>query len=348
MDPTPDAPAAVPAPPPPPPLPPVTGSEKVAWTAMAIGLLLILHLHLLPALLAGLLAYSLIHMIARRIAGRSLSRHKAKIVALGVIVVGIGGAIAALVLLLLAFLHGRLGNLPHLLDRMAEIIEAARNRYGWQSWIPGTEELKEQLAHAVRGHAGEIQRTGGELGRGLVHVLAGIVIGAIAAFETGRPGGPLSRALEDRVRRLAEAFDRVVFAQVRISLLNTTVTAAYLLVVLPLLSVGLPLRKTLVILTFIFGLIPVLGNLVSNTAIVVISLGYSVPVAVSSLVYLIAIHKLEYFLNAKIVGSHIHAAAWELLIAMLVFEAAFGIPGVVAAPIFYAYVKQELADRRLI
>jgi hypothetical protein len=33
---------------------------------------------------------------------------------------------------------------------------------------------------------------------------------------------------------------------------------------------------------------------------------------------------------------------------MLVFEAAFGIPGVIAAPIFYAYAKSELTDRRLI
>ena len=30
---------------------------------------------------------------------------------------------------------------------------------------------------------------------------------------------------------------------------------------------------------------------------------------------------------------------------MLVMEAAFGLPGVVAAPIYYAYLKQELADR---
>jgi predicted PurR-regulated permease PerM len=121
-----------------------------------------------------------------------------------------------------------------------------------------------------------------------------------------------------------------------------------LLVALPLFGVKLHLQKTLVILTFVFGLIPVLGNLISNTAIVVISLGYSMPVAVSSLVYLIVIHKLEYFLNAKIVGGHIHAAAWEILAAMVILEAAFGIAGVVAAPILYAYVKGELTDRRLI
>jgi predicted PurR-regulated permease PerM len=60
------------------------------------------------------------------------------------------------------------------------------------------------------------------------------------------------------------------------------------------------------------------------------------------------LHKLEYFLNARIVGQSIHAAAWEILVAMVVFEAVFGLPGVIAAPIVYAYLKRELTDRRLI
>jgi hypothetical protein len=33
---------------------------------------------------------------------------------------------------------------------------------------------------------------------------------------------------------------------------------------------------------------------------------------------------------------------------MLVMEAAFGVPGVISAPIYYAYLKDELAARRLI
>jgi hypothetical protein len=33
---------------------------------------------------------------------------------------------------------------------------------------------------------------------------------------------------------------------------------------------------------------------------------------------------------------------------MLAMEAAFGLPGVVAAPIYYAYLKRELADAKLV
>ena len=47
-------------------------------------------------------------------------------------------------------------------------------------------------------------------------------------------------------------------------------------------------------------------------------------------------------------GSQIRARAWELLIAMLGMESAFGLPGIVAAPIYYAYLKDELTARQLV
>jgi predicted PurR-regulated permease PerM len=74
----------------------------------------------------------------------------------------------------------------------------------------------------------------------------------------------------------------------------------------------------------------------------------SVNVAIGSLVFLISVHKLEYFLNARIIGSHIRAQAWELLIAMLAMEALFGISGLIAAPIYYAFAKETLTEKKLI
>jgi predicted PurR-regulated permease PerM len=82
--------------------------------------------------------------------------------------------------------------------------------------------------------------------------------------------------------------------------------------------------------------------------LVVVGLSHSLHVAIASLVFLITIHKLEYFLNAKIIGAHIDARAWELLAAMLVMEAVFGVPGVIAAPVLYAYLKRELDETGLV
>jgi predicted PurR-regulated permease PerM len=140
----------------------------------------------------------------------------------------------------------------------------------------------------------------------------------------------------------------VVFAQVRIAAINAFFTGIYLAVVLPLLGVHLPLVKTMIAITFVVGLIPVVGNLISNTIIVIVSLSQSLSVAIGSLAYLVVIHKFEYFLNARIVGDQIRAHAWELLIAMVMMEAAFGLAGIVAAPIYYAYVKCELRNRDLV
>ena len=116
-----------------------------------------------------------------------------------------------------------------------------------------------------------------------------------------------------------------------------------LAIVLPLCGVHLPLVKTMIAVTFIAGLVPLAGNLISNTVIVVVSLSHSLGAAAGSLVYLVTIHKLEYLVNAKIIGTEIRARSWELLLAMLAMEAAFGLPGLVAAPVYYGYLKDELA-----
>src|SRR5215472_6363869 len=101
-----------------------------------------------------------------------------------------------------------------------------------------------------------------------------MVIGAMVSLRDAMPNsetGPLARQLAERARRVGDAFRRVVFAQVRISALNTFFTLVYLMVVLPTLGVHLPFTKTLIGVTFIAGLLPVVGNLISNSIIVIVS-----------------------------------------------------------------------------
>ena len=146
----------------------------------------------------------------------------------------------------------------------------------------------------------------------------------------------------------SSSFKNVVFAQFKISLINTFLFLIFSHLILPVFDIHLPFANTLVILTFIFGLIPIVGNLLSNTIIVMAGLTISVSTAGIALLYLIFIHKLEYFINAKIIGTKIHAASWEVLLAMLVFESFFGLAGLIVAPIFYAYLKLELKQAEMI
>jgi predicted PurR-regulated permease PerM len=331
-----------------------TRTEVASWILAGVALVLVLRLHLLPALLAGLLVFELVHILAPRLRIVRVGEKRQKLVAVALLAGVIVLLISAAILGAIAFLRSDVGSLSALLEQLADIVEGSRARLpGWAAeHLPvNAIELKERAVGWLRTHAGTLQSFGAKFGVGLVHILIGLIIGAMVSLSEARNHDdvrPLARALGERVRRLGEAFRRIVFAQVRISALNTTLTAIYLAVVLPLLGIQLPLVKTMILITFVAGLLPVIGNLISNTVIVIVSLSYSMYAAIGSLAYLVIIHKLEYFVNARIIGTQIRARAWELLVAMLVMEAAFGIAGVIAAPIFYAYVKDELKSRGLI
>lgn len=326
--------------------------NRVSWLLTGIALFLVLWLHLLAALLAGLLVFELVHITAPMLANR-LSDRRARLL-IAILFAGLAvGLVALLIGVALSYFtdSGRLANLA---TKMAEILENSRGSLPlWlQTYIPGSmDDLKATFISWLRNNATALQVIGKEAGRSLAHLLIGLVIGAMLAVQATvreNNGGPLVQVLRERAICLAHAFRNIVFAQVRISGVNTLFTGIYLAVVLPLFGVNLPLVKTMIAITFVVGLLPVIGNLISNTVIVVVSLAHSPQTALASLSFLVIIHKLEYFLNARIVGSQIAARAWELLLAMLVMEAAFGLAGVVAAPIFYAYLKAELRTARLI
>ncbi len=332
-----------------------TKHEWTAWALMAAALIFTLQAKLLPALLAGLLVYELVVMLSPRFVGGKLSHSRAKMVVVALISATVLSVLIGAVLGAIAYYKAEGGSYTALLKNMAEVIENSRNLM--PSWIAeylpqGDEsQVRATLSEWLREHAQEIKTFGGTAGHALAMVIIGLIVGSFVALNEGREKnlpGPLAQAMSGRVNHLGHAFRKVVFAQVRISLLNTALTGLYLAVVLPSLGVELPFIKTMIIITFVVGLMPVLGNLISNTVIVIISFNHSLQIAFASLGFLVIIHKLEYFLNARIIGGQIKAYTWELLTAMLVMEAAFGVSGVIAAPVFYAYLKRELAERNLI
>lgn len=332
-----------------------TRAVRIAsYVAAGSGLLLILWLRLLPALLAGLLVYEMVVSTAP-LMGRRLPNDRARVLAVAVIGVVVVGLLTLLILGGISYFRNEIGNPQELWqDRLMPLVERARQQLppAIVDRLPDSvEALRYTAMDWARSHAVALQLAGKEAARVLVHILIGLILGAIVALSRTRPShqvGPFAAEMSLRSARLADAFHNIVFAQIKISMVNTVFTAIYLLGILPLFGVHLPLTKTLIVVTFLVGLLPVIGNLLSNTAITIVGLSVSLYVGLGALVFLVVIHKLEYFLNARIVGVQIRARAWELLVAMLMFEAAFGLPGVVAAPIFYAYLKSELEAARLI
>jgi predicted PurR-regulated permease PerM len=332
----------------------VRGAEIASYIIAGIALLLVLKLRLLPALIGGLLVYDLVHLFAPKLRITRLSGTRAKMAVVSLLAIFIMVLLTLGVWGVITLFRSDAGSIPALLHKMAEIVEGSRQTLpSWLAdYLPGdAEDVQSGAALWLRQHAGELQVVGKEAGRMAAHILVGMVTGALISLGEVTPTHeyrPLAQALAERAGRLGQAFRAIVFAQARIAALNGLFAWLYLAGILPLFGIHLPFTKTMVALTFATGLLPVVGNLISNTVIVVVSLSHSLSVAGGSLVFLVVIHKLEYFLNARIVGTRINARAWEILLAMLLMEAAFGIAGVIAAPIYYAYIKRELSDRGLV
>jgi predicted PurR-regulated permease PerM len=324
-----------------------------SYFCAGLALLLVLKAGLLVALFSGLLLYSLVRLLVPAIQHK-FSNQQARMIAVVFLSVLIIFMISMGIWGVVIFLRSDSGNLQSLLQRLAELLETSRQQLPiWVStYLPeDIDALKRMLTTALREHAGEAKILGQEAGHLIIHLLLGMVIGSMVALQDVtrvHQYRPFAAALHQRSAYLADMFHRVVFAQVRISLINTVFTGIFLALILPIAGVHLPLVKSMIAVTFIAGLIPVVGNIISNTVIVIVSLSHSLYMAAISLTFMVVIHKLEYFLNAKIIGSQVNAKAWELLTAILVMEALFGLPGVVAAPVFYSYVKKELSEYGLV
>src|SRR6185503_9785550 len=131
----------------------------------------------------------------------------------------------------------------------------------------------------------------------------------------------VSQELALRVGTFYESFKTVMGAQILISAINSVLTAVFLV------WGGYPHVPVLVGLTFGFGLLPIIGNVISNTLIVGVSFTIGPKMALFALIFLVTIHKLEYFLNSKIIGHRIKNPMWLTLFGLIIGERLMGIPG---------------------
>jgi predicted PurR-regulated permease PerM len=146
-----------------------------------------------------------------------------------------------------------------------------------------------------------------------------------------------SNEIAARFGGLYRSFATVMGAQMTISAINTVLTAIFVF------AIGLPYAPVVVGLTFLCGLFPIIGNVVSNTVIVFIGFLVSAKTAFFALIFLIVIHKLEYFLNSKIIGARIRNPIWLTLIGLIIGEKLMGVPGMILSPVVLNYIRVEMS-----
>ncbi len=322
------------------PIPPAAVKPvRVSYLFMAATLVLVGYFHMATPLLAAFFVYlALTHLHFLKRGGKTLT-----LVLFFVLVAAITYALAH-------FVHQSVRGLPEIADKaIPSVIQWARE---YEIELPFTdyESLKEMALDNLGSrmdYLGNLARLARGATTQFIFVLVGAVV-AISLFLNSRL--ELDREkyavrnnlyslccdqIAQRFETLYQSFATVIGAQIVISTINTVFTTVFVV------AVGLPYAVVVVGVTFLCGLIPVIGNLISNTVIVGIGFTVSPRMALSALVFLIVIHKLEYFLNSKIIGQRIRNPLWLTLLALVLGERLMGVAGMILAPVVLNYVRME-------
>jgi len=318
---------------------PLSAPRRASYVLVLLALAIVARWELGPVLIAGLFAHMMLDQAEQAFAGAGASRRAARGASVALFVV-VGLLLAAI---FVSFIEIGLIRLPLLLDRLLPRLDALATRFGLDLPVENVQELKALILETVKDNARSISSASGLLTRGFFQILLAVVV-AVLRF-LGGPAAParrdgldveLLRECGDRAATFSASFERVMSAQIMIAAINALIAAIFLI------GFRIPFRTMLTLTTFIFGMIPVVGNVVSNSLIVAAALTRSEHLAIGALIFLIAVHKGGYFLTGRIMGARTETPMWAILLGLLVGEAALGVPGVILAPTLIHYVREEL------
>jgi predicted PurR-regulated permease PerM len=302
-------------------------------------LVLVVGLHLATPLLAALFTYLALSRL-------TFFKKGGKWLAVAIILVLLAGAAYGLGYVI----NQTVRSLPEIADKsIPSIIDWAKG-YGIELPFTDYESLKDAAMESVKGEArylGSVAKFARGAASEFLLLIAGCVVAISVflnpSFELGRTPGVAPRnlyslcseAIAARFTALYQSFVTVMGAQLIISAINTVLTGIFVF------SVHLPYAPVVIGMTFLCGLLPVVGNLISNTIVVMIGFTVSPRMALIGLIFLVVVHKLEYFLNSKIVGWRIRNPLWLTLLALIIGERLLGVPGMILAPVVLNYIKLE-------
>jgi predicted PurR-regulated permease PerM len=318
----------------------MTKPARISYVLMAVLLVLIGWLHLATLVLTALFGYFALRLF-------SFGRSKVLGVALYVI------AVTAISYGLYQFSKQAYVTLPKIAETTIPAVAEYAEKQGVELPFTDYASLRTLAINEVKDRVANF----GRYARTAIFELAMLIVGlvvAVSLFLSAKwevEGDPhavkdslyahVSREIALRVRTFYRSFATVIGAQIFISAINTTLTAAFLI------YNGFPYTPVLIALTFLCGLLPIIGNLLSNTLIVGVAFTLTPRMAFLALVFLVVIHKLEYFLNSKIIGDRIKNPMWMTLLALVLGEKLMGIPGMILAPVVLHYIKVEASQNKV-
>jgi len=312
---------------------------RLSYIVLAVTIALAGVLHLTAPLLVVLFSYFALRQLY------FMTRRKwLALILFGVLVAGIAAAT-------IYFTRAAIHALPNVADTSIPSASAWAQKRQIELPFTDFESLKQAVIDTL-GQEANYLRNVANFAKSATTTIVFSILGIVAAgslfYKTGLDPHRGTHRLQNnlysiccdevstRFRDFYRSFATVMGAQLTISLINTALTAIFLM------AVHLPHTTLLIAVTFLCGLVPIIGNLVSNTIIVFVALTVSPKLAIGALVFLIGIHKLEYLLNSKIIGERIRNPVWLTLVALIIGERLMGIPGLILAPVVLNYLRVEM------
>jgi predicted PurR-regulated permease PerM len=316
---------------------PVTHESRpiyISYIFFALTIILVAALHLATPLLTVLFCYFVI---------KKLHFTRSKFVALLLFLFVITMGFYCFVI----FVKHALKGLPEIAEKSIPRVLAFAQEHQIEVPFEDVESLKALVLEKVRHQVGYLGNFAKLATKEFVFLLIGTVVACSLflnpAMDLERGRHRLRNNLYSltcdqimlRFHSFYRSFETVMGAQIMIALINTVFTAIFTLVV------DLPYAPIVIGVTFLCGLLPIIGNIISNSVITGIAFTISPQLAISALVFLIVLHKLEYFLNSKIIGTRINNPVWLTLLGLILAERLMGVPGIILAPVILHFIKVE-------
>jgi predicted PurR-regulated permease PerM len=316
---------------------PLAYPRKLAYVLFAVITFAVITLHLAGAALTGLFSYMILDLTFRPLS-KVLKRWPARLVSILIFLV----VSVLLVWLLGHFLKLTFAKLPAILDVAIPRLDELAGRFGIDLPFENLTDLRATAIETLKENLHSLTRASGVLTHGFFQIFVGVFT-AIAYFLSDRKAQPEANLLDavrrefgERVKLFMEGFEIVFGAQFAISAINTILTGVFLAVV------QLPYLKFLTISTFILGLLPVIGLAASNTLIMAAALMISPKLSLFCLAFLVFLHKMEFIVRGHYIGMTSDMPMWQVLLVVLVGEALMGVAGIIVAPAFLHYAREEL------
>lgn len=209
-----------------------------------------------------------------------------------------------------------------------------------EAYLPDSDELAKSAEH----YAADVAKSATALGRALLQALIGFILAVvffldqerIQAYRDSLAPRSLFGTLVRWLEHLAESVSLTVQLQLVVAGVNAVLTLPILLVL------GMPSVPWLMVLIFVTGLIPVVGNMISGWVLIVIAFQVKGWAGVALFVVLTFIlHKVEsYYLNPRLTARHVQLPGFVLILSLIAWEHLLGFAGLfVSFPVLYLVGK---------